>query len=194
MLPCDKCLENNWKFENKRDINKENKTCLKWVLATCKICSYEVEFAFKETKLEYNDDNIDSDIIEVFTDGATIGHNGKLGTVKDICIGVHIPKLDINISKKMSGISNNEAEFQALIAAMAMCIDKGVKKAIFMMDSSIVVNRANGRRPKKLKHKNERMDAFQDIVLDLSSNFDYISFKWIPREENSIADNLSKQF
>lgn len=38
MRPCDKCLENNWSFENIENI----------VRATCQFCGYEVEWEPKE--------------------------------------------------------------------------------------------------------------------------------------------------
>lgn len=132
-------------------------------------------------------------MIRVFTDGATVGHNGKLGTVKEVGIGVYSPELEISISERLPGISNNEAEFKALIRAMEECASRGVKQVQYNLDSQIVVNRANGSRPKKAKFKNERMDAFQDRVIELSRNFDKVEFNWIRREMNWVADSLSKK-
>ena len=130
--------------------------------------------------------------ITCFTDGATVGMNGKLGTVKEVGLGVFIPDKNIRLSVKEQGISNNEAEFKALILAMKTCLNKGYKSVEFLLDSMIVVNRANGKRP-KAKFKNERMDKFQDEVIDLISQFDFVEFNWIPREKNMIADALSKK-
>lgn len=134
--------------------------------------------------------------VSVFTDGATVGHNGKLGTVKEIGIGIFIPEMDFKHAQKMVGGSNNEAEFKALITAMRYLSDKGVKYANFYMDSMIVRNRAARgyiKQHKKAKNQNERMDRFQQIVIDLSANFEHITFNWIPREKNETADFLSKQ-
>ena len=131
-------------------------------------------------------------MIEIYTDGATVGHNGKLGTVKEVGLGLYIPDLSFGKGKKVKGISNNEAEFKALIWGMETAIGKGLKICRFNMDSKIVVNRANGRRPKKAKFKNVRMDAFQDEVLELRKSFDSVIFNWIPREKNSTADYYSK--
>lgn len=41
MRPCDKCLENNWKFEQLED---------NFVRATCQMCSHEVEWQAKIEK------------------------------------------------------------------------------------------------------------------------------------------------
>jgi len=128
---------------------------------------------------------------KIYSDGATIGHNGKLGTVKEVGLGIYIPELNYGDGKKVKGISNNEAEFKALIWAMEVAIEKGITEVIFCLDSKIVVNRANGKKPKE-KYKNERMDAFQNKVKELGLDFDIIEFKWIPREQNITADYYSK--
>ncbi len=134
-------------------------------------------------------------ITNVFTDGATVGLNGKLGSVKEVTLGLYIPSLNFGDGKKVKGISNNEAEFKALIWGMETCLEKGIKSARFNMDSKIVRNRALGKRPRKAKFQNIRMDAFQDRVFELRSQFDKISFRLIPREMNATADyysNLAK--
>lgn len=129
--------------------------------------------------------------MKVYTDGATEGHNGRLGTVTHVGVGVWVPDLKLSISKRLEGISNNEAEFLALIAGLELCLSEGIKSPHFMLDSKIVVNRANGKRPKG-KWKNERMDAFQDKVLELTRQVGSCKFQWIPREKNYKADALSK--
>ena len=47
MGSCNKCLNNNWKFETKRDIHLDGKNYDKYVLAECIICGNEVEFGHK---------------------------------------------------------------------------------------------------------------------------------------------------
>ena len=131
--------------------------------------------------------------VKCFTDGSTVGHNGKLGTVKEVGLGIFITdnnNKNIRISKKVKGISNNESEFKALILAMETCIEKNLLNVHFYLDSQIVVNRANGKRPKK-KYANARMDAFQDKVFVLSEKMNWVLFEWIPREKNEVADLLA---
>ena len=131
-------------------------------------------------------------MITVYTDGGTVGANGKLGTVKQITVGIYCPEKNIRLSRKLKGISNNEAEFIALIQAMRHCLKNKFRSVHFKLDSSVVVNRANGSRPKG-KNENRRMDSFQNRVLELASYFDDVIFELIPREENYIADELSNQ-
>ena len=128
--------------------------------------------------------------LKIYSDGATEGRNGKLGTVSVVGLGVWIPAMDYGEGMRINGVSNNEAEFKALIWAMEIAIEKGIKHAEFNLDSQIVVNRANGRRPKK-KHANARMDDFQDKVVELKKEFTSVSFVWIPREQNTEADYYS---
>ena len=137
----------------------------------------------------------------IFTDGATLGHNGPLGTVKKVGLGIFCQEPRIEIAEKVDGGSNNEAEFMALIRGMEEAIRLKITDVHYYLDSQIVWRRAacpkKGKkniyfRPKG-KQKNERMDAFQDTVLGLAANFKRIEFSWIPREENSMADFLSKK-
>lgn len=131
--------------------------------------------------------------IDIYCDGATVGHNGKLGTVSEVGLGVYIAQTGERIGRRVPGISNNEAEFKALIYAMEYALRNGYADVRFHSDSRNIINRANGKRPGR-KFKNERMDAFQEKVLELARQFDHVSFRWIPREMNAEADAVSKQY
>lgn len=128
-------------------------------------------------------------MIEVYTDGATEGHNGKLGTVSWVGLGIYIPDLDICVSKRVRGISNNEAEYMALIEAMDICKQNGLTSVLFLSDSMNVVNGAQKNRPTK----NLRMSKFKSEIQKRLSYFTEVEFAWIPREENEQADILSKE-
>ena len=138
-------------------------------------------------------------LVQIWTDGATLGHN-KMGKTKEVGLGVYCQSPPISIAERVPGLSSNEAEFLALIRGMNEAIKLNLKKVHFFLDSKIVVNRASvwitkdgvpSRRPKG-KFRNPRMDKFQDQVLMLRSCFDEVHFYWIPREQNEIADGLSK--
>lgn len=126
------------------------------------------------------------------SDGATVGHNGKLGTVKEVGLGVYCPLLGLGFYQRVQGMSNNEAEFKALLLAMAIAKHYDTKSPVFRLDSKLVVNRANGHKPKGRKRQNSRMDAFQKMVLERKSWFLSVEFQWVPREENTKADTCSK--
>lgn len=126
--------------------------------------------------------------VSCFTDGATEGHNGKLGTVKRVGIGYWIPEKRISRSVKYWGQSNNEAEYMALIEAMRTCLSLGLFYVDFYLDSELVVNGAN----KNKFTKNKRMQRFKNQVAFLKSKFKSVTFTWISRDENEHADLLSK--
>ena len=73
--------------------------------------------------------------MDIYTDGATVGWNGKLGTVKHVGLGVFIPELGIKRHALVRGISNNEAEFKALIMGMRIARDQNIKTPRFFLDS-----------------------------------------------------------
>jgi ribonuclease HI len=131
-----------------------------------------------------------SELISFYTDGATEGHNGKLGTVTHCGIGVWCPYLNLKCSERIKAISNNEAEFYALIKGMQIAIKHNLKNVHFFLDSLIVVNRA--KNP-SCKTKNKRMNALSIKIAELTPSFEKIKFDWIPREQNTTADLLSKK-
>ncbi len=132
-------------------------------------------------------------MMNIYCDGSTVGRNGKLGTVSEVGLGVYIAETGERIGNRVPGISNNEGEFKALILAMQSALDRSYTDVRFHSDSRIIINRAKGKRPKG-KFKNERMDRFQQKVIELSKQFISIDFVWIPREENQIADWIAKQY
>jgi len=128
-------------------------------------------------------------MVEVYTDGATEGMNGKLGTVSHVGIGIWCPEKQYTYSDRRRGISNNEAEYMALIEAMQWCIEEGETEVVFYLDAQLVVTGAQ----KGKTTKNERMNAFKRTIQELKQLFTCVDFQWIPREENEVADSLSKQ-
>ena len=60
MHPCDKCLNNKWKFETKRELHADGLNYDKWCLAECEVCGNEVEFGHKtlSTKTKYGTDRV----------------------------------------------------------------------------------------------------------------------------------------
>lgn len=134
-----------------------------------------------------------SKYIDIYTDGATFGHNGALGTVSKVGVGIWIPDYNIECARALDGQSNNEAEFLALIHACIIAHNLNITHPSFHLDSQIVVGRAQGKRPLKPKYYNGRMNMFQDILIGLLEGFADHKIEWIPREQNAKADALSKR-
>lgn len=85
--------------------------------------------------------------------------------------------------------TNNEAEYHALIEALRLAQQHGIRNLTLRGDSKIVTNQVNGIYQCK---KKELIDL-RDQVAELAKGFDRIKFEWIPREKNKRADQLSKQ-
>ncbi|GJW58881.1 reverse transcriptase domain-containing protein [Tanacetum coccineum] len=84
--------------------------------------------------------------------------------------------------------TNNEAEYEALIAGLRIAEQMGVKNLQANVDSRLVVNQVNG----SYIAKGPGMVQYLDKVQTLAKIFKEFSNKQIPRSENKKADALSK--
>ena len=82
--------------------------------------------------------------------------------------------------------SNNEAEYQGLIAGLKAVNEIDPEATILVkMDSKLVVEQMSGRW--KVKHPNMQTLVKQAFA---THNPKLVSYQWIPREENSHADSI----
>nr|GEX61234.1 hypothetical protein [Tanacetum cinerariifolium] len=84
--------------------------------------------------------------------------------------------------------TNNEAEYEALIAGLRIAEEMGVKNLQANVDSKLVANQVNGT----YKAKEADMIRYLEKVRTLTSGFRTFSIKQVPRNENKKADALSK--
>lgn len=129
--------------------------------------------------------------IIIYTDGGSRGNPGKAA------IGVVFCNEKGEIINKFGeylgdGLTNNEAEYQAVIFALKKF------KAVFgkkiaetsevevRSDSELLVNQMNG----KYKLENEKIQKFFIEIWNLKIDFEDVKFKAIPREKNKEADAL----
>ncbi|GKB28259.1 reverse transcriptase domain-containing protein [Tanacetum coccineum] len=84
--------------------------------------------------------------------------------------------------------TNNEAEYEALIAGLRIAEQMGVKNLQANVDSRLVANRVNGT----YVAKEPGMIKYLEKVKNLASTFKEFSIKQVPRGENKKADALSK--
>ena len=83
--------------------------------------------------------------------------------------------------------SNNEAEYEALIAGLRLAQGVGGDEVVAYCDSQLVVNQFNG----DYEAKDSRMKAYLEVVKDLAKNFKKFELIRIPRGENITADALA---
>ncbi|MRH92035.1 bifunctional RNase H/acid phosphatase [Nocardia sp. SYP-A9097] len=92
--------------------------------------------------------------------------------------------------KEFLGVAtNNVAEYRGLIAGLEAAAELGAREVSVRMDSKLVVEQMSGRW--KVKH--ESMIPLADRARRLVAGFDRVSFAWIPRKENSHADQLANE-
>ncbi|GJV37181.1 reverse transcriptase domain-containing protein [Tanacetum coccineum] len=84
--------------------------------------------------------------------------------------------------------TNNEAEYEALIAGLKIVEQMGVKNLQANVDSRLVANQVNGT----YVAKETDMVRYLEKVKTLTNNFKAFSIKQVPRSENKKEDALSK--
>lgn len=128
----------------------------------------------------------------IWTDGASRGNPGLAG------IGVVIRlENEKKLYKKFlgDGVTNNEAEYQALIFALekvkALLGKKKAKKTKIkcFSDSELLIKQLNHQ----YKIENEKISQFFLRIWNLAIDFDKVEFAHIPREKNQLADQLANE-
>nr|GEX53534.1 hypothetical protein [Tanacetum cinerariifolium] len=84
--------------------------------------------------------------------------------------------------------SNNEAEYEALVAGLWIAVQMGVKNVQVSVDSKLVANQVLGT----YVAKEDNMVKYLEIVKSLVSGFTTFSISHVPRRKNKKADALSK--
>ncbi|XP_075665185.1 uncharacterized protein LOC142634816 [Castanea sativa] len=84
-------------------------------------------------------------------------------------------------------ITNNEAEYEALVAGLELAIAAGARKAVVYSDSQIVASQVNG----SYDCRSERMRRYLGKVKDRANDLRF-TIAQIPRKENQEADRLAK--
>jgi ribonuclease HI len=121
----------------------------------------------------------------IYTDGGARGNPGPAG------IGYVIYDADQKIillqkGEKIGEVTNNFAEYTALIRALTAASKMGIQSLVCYLDSELVVKQLLG----KYKVREESLKILAGEVIKLTNNFTKIEFKHVPREKNSFADKL----
>ena len=83
--------------------------------------------------------------------------------------------------------SNNEAEYEALIACLQLAHGLKIRSIHAYFDSQLVASQYNG----EYEARDERMDAYLKLVQNLAYSFDQFALTRIPCAENAQADALA---
>lgn len=123
----------------------------------------------------------------IYTDGAARGNPGP-GAI-GVVIKDEAGAIAAKISQRLGVTTNNQAEYQAIIAGLEKAVGLGVKSADVKSDSELVVNQINGR----YKIKNTGLRPLYQKVVQLTGQLESFSISYIPREQNKAADDLANQ-
>jgi ribonuclease HI len=85
-------------------------------------------------------------------------------------------------------VSNNEAEYEALLHGLRLAASLGIKRLLVYSDSAVVINQVN----KSWNRNKENMDAYCLEVRKLENKFYGLEFHHVVRDNNVVADVLSK--
>lgn len=84
--------------------------------------------------------------------------------------------------------TNNRAEYMGLICLMRSLLDKGIRDVIIRGDSQLVIKQMKG----EYKVKSPNVIGLHAEAQELMKSFHSIILEWVPREQNSEADKLSR--
>jgi ribonuclease HI len=85
-------------------------------------------------------------------------------------------------------VSNNEAEYGALLHGLRLAASLGIKRLLVYVDSAVVINQVN----KSCDRNKENMDTYCLEVRKIKNKFYGLEFHHVVRNNNVVADVLSK--
>ena len=119
----------------------------------------------------------------IYMDGSSNQHSGGAGVVMLTPEG---DKIECMIRLDFP-TTNNEAEYEALIAGLDLAKAAGAENVIIHCDSQVITSQING----DFECRNERMKKYLEEVKGRTAGLE-VKFVQIPREENECADRLTK--
>jgi ribonuclease HI len=123
---------------------------------------------------------------KIYVDGASSGNPGYSGAGIIIFdeYGTEISRDSIFLGK----MTNNMAEYEALLRALQKAHEYGAQDVVAHTDSLLVANQIIGT----YKINNDILREYVVKVKKIISNFGHFAIQYIPREQNRIADKLAK--
>ena len=127
------------------------------------------------------------DVLEIFTDGASRGNPGPAaaGVVfrqkggKNLC----------EHCEAIGRVTNNVAEYRAVVIALEHCRRWGVKRIHMFIDSELIVRQING----SYRVKSPDLRPLYQQVVFLSKDLEDFRVTHVPRAQNAHADALANK-
>ncbi|XP_013613891.1 PREDICTED: uncharacterized protein LOC106320074 [Brassica oleracea var. oleracea] len=115
------------------------------------------------------------------------GSSSKQGSGIGICLTSPTGEILEQSFRLEFHASNNEAEYEALIAGLRLAHGLKICNIHAYCDSQLVANQYSG----EYEARDERMDAYLKLVQDLAQDFNHFALTRIPRSENIQANALA---
>jgi ribonuclease HI len=120
----------------------------------------------------------------VFVDGSSAQGRSRVGVLLRNYEGQ-----EFGFAVKLDFVTtNNEAEYEAVIAGLALSREMGATNAEIQSDSQVVVGQVQGQ----FEAQEARMARYLEEVQRFQSYFERVVITKIPRDENIRADEFSK--
>ena len=120
---------------------------------------------------------------KMYFDGASNALGHGVGAILISSKGNHCP-----FTAKLSfDCTNNVAEYETCVLGLQAAIEKKIKKMTIYGDSTLVICQLN----EKWETKDSKLVSYQEFIKGLIEQFEKITFKHLPREENYLADALA---
>ena len=123
--------------------------------------------------------------LTIYSDGASRGNPGEGGA------GIVLEDRDgkeVTTHQRYLGlVTNNVAEYQALLIALDVAKEFHAKKIRVFLDSELIVRQLNG----EYKVKNSNLLPLFNLVKSSLSKFELYEIRHIPRDMNKRADSLA---
>ena len=130
-----------------------------------------------------------NDHVIVYADGGSRGNPGVAGSGAVVYAADGRTALRDIVYVVGKKASNNVAEYHGLLRGLEAARDLGARTVEVYMDSKLVVEQMSGRW--KIKHPDMQKLALE--ARRLVEGFENVTFAWVPRGKNAVADALSNQ-
>lgn len=131
--------------------------------------------------------------IKAYFDGACKGNPGPSGAgyyFQDEKTGKVISQHSLALGIK----TNNQAEWLALIGLLTEAQRYWFGTITILGDSNLIINQVSQKWKIKKPHLQELADRAWELEKTILDKGISIFYKWIPREQNTLADKLSNRF
>jgi ribonuclease HI len=121
----------------------------------------------------------------IHTDGASRGNPGPAAigvVIKDGSAGPVV-----TISRRIGRATNNQAEYQAVIAALEAALEHSARQVLLYSDSELIVKQLKGH----YRVKNQDLKPLYQRVGRLIARLDSFHVRHVPRNRNREADRLA---